>query len=78
MPIPAFTYPITGPLIDLSGMGVAATQAMRDNGVVYISDSGVHRVNADGDAWEPIPGWIVSDTEPTVTFEGMGWFDTNV
>ena len=51
---------------------------MRDNGVVYVSASAVHRVNAAGDGWEPIPGWIVADTEPTNPFEGMGWFDTNV
>ena len=78
MPLPANTYPVSGPVIDLTGFQLPPNDALRDNGVVYVTNSGIYRVNDAGDAWIPIPGWIVSDTQPTDPFEGMGWFDTNV
>ena len=79
MPIPKAHIQSAGHCLTLTGSLLAANTHLRDAGVLYqcMAQSST-QVNAAGDAWIEIPGWMVSDTEPTDTFEGMGWFDTNV
>ena len=77
MPIPAGTYPITGPIIEATGGLLPATTALRDAGTVSLLAGRLRRVNAAGDGWIDIPGHTVSATTPGVgLFEGLLWYDT--
>ena len=78
MPLPSGTIGIPGPIIATAFADVPPTAALRDAGAISLRNGEIRRVNDAGDAWIVIPGWTVSDTEPTDPFEGMGWFDTNV
>ena len=78
MPYPTGTYAIFGPIIDGQFTDLAPSTDLRDLGAVYLRGGMLRKVNDAGDAWVDIPGWVVSDTQPTNPFEGMGWFDTNV
>ena len=77
MPVPAGTYPITGPIIEATGGLLPATTALRDAGTVSLLAGRLRRVNAAGDGWIDIPGHTVSATAPGVgLFEGLLWYDT--
>ena len=76
MAIPVGTYPIGGPIIDISGGLLAASTTLRDNGVLQLRDGVWYKVNAAGDGWEIAPQHAVSATEPSSPFEGMLWYDT--
>ena len=76
MAIPVGTYPIGGPIIDISGGLLTASTTLRDNNVVQLRDGQWHRVNEAGDGWEVAPQHVVGATEPSAPFEGMLWYDT--
>ena len=77
MPLPAFTYPVNGPIIMTASDLPPANAALRDAGVVAIFEGKLQRVNSAGDAWVDVPGWVISATEPSDPFDGMGWYDTS-
>ena len=72
MPFPSGVENIGGPLLDASASDIAATPALRDFGAISLRGGMLRRVNAAGDAWVDIPGWVVADTEPTNPFRGHG------
>ena len=76
MPIPPGTIPHLGPIVDTSGSLLTATPDLRDAGTVSLRDKRLRRVNAAGDAWEDIPGHVISATAPPNPFEGQAWYDT--
>ena len=76
MPIPPGTYPITGPLLDISGGLLTPSTTLRDFGVVTIRGGKIRRVNSAGDGWEDVPGHVIAATEPAARFEGLLWYDT--
>ena len=76
MPIPSGTYPIGGPILDISGGPLTPSAALRTAGVVALRGGKVTRVNAAGDGWEEVPGHVIAATAPTEVFEGQLWYDT--
>ena len=76
MPLPSGTYPVNGPLIETRFRLLTATTALRDAGAISLLSGSIQRINAAGDGWEIIPGWVISATEPTSPFDGQGWYDT--
>ena len=55
MPIPPGTYPVPGPILDISGALLTASTALRDAGVISLRNGQLMKVNSAGDDWEPIP-----------------------
>ena len=55
MPIPPGTYPVPGPILDISGAILTASIALRDAGVISLRNGELMKVNSAGDGWEPIP-----------------------
>ena len=78
MPIPSGTYPIGGPILDISGGPLTPSAALRSAGVVSLRGGKVTRVNAAGDGWEEVPGHVIAATAPTDLFEGLLWYDTTL
>ena len=78
MPIPNGTYPIGGPILDISGGPLTPSAALRAAGVVSLRGGKVSRVNAAGDGWEDVPGHVISAAAPTELFEGLLWYDTTL
>ena len=76
MPIPPGTYPIGGPIFDISGGLLTPSALLRTFGVVSLRGGKVRRVNAAGDGWEEVPGHVIAATAPTEVFEGLLWYDT--
>ena len=77
MPLPAGTYPVTGPIIEATGGLLPATTDLRDAGAVSLYEGRLRRVNTAGDDWDDIPGHVISATAPsTGLFDGMLWYDT--
>ena len=52
MPIPVGTYPVLGPIIDISGSLLTATPALRDANVISLYGGRIRKINAAGDDWE--------------------------
>ena len=78
MPIPSGTYPIGGPILDISGGPLTPSAALRAAGVVSVRGGKLTRVNAAGDGWEEVPGHVIAATAPTDLFEGLLWYDTTL
>ena len=55
MPIEPGTYPVIGPIVDISGALLPASTGLRDAGVISLRNGQVMKVNSAGDDWEPIP-----------------------
>lgn len=75
---PPGTYPIGGPIIDISGgLPTTGLTDMRDAGVIAINGGNWWKVNELGTEWQRADGHIVAATEPTTgLFTGMLWYDT--
>ena len=78
MPIPSGTYPVGGPILDISGGPLTPSAALRAAGIVSLRGGKVSRVNAAGDGWEEVPGHVIAATAPTEVFEGQLWYDTTL
>ena len=76
MPIPVGTYPVTGPLLDVTGAFLTPTTDLRDAGVVSLREGRLRRVNQTATGWEDIPGHHIGAAEPAQTFEGQIWYNT--
>ena len=79
MPIPTGTYPVGGPVVDISGALPTASPALHAAGVVSLRNGQLMRVNAAGDAWEQVPGHHIGASAPTAGTEFLGqiWLDTS-
>ena len=54
MAVPLGTYPIGGPVVDISGALLTASAALRDAGVISLRNGELMKVNSAGDGWEPV------------------------
>ena len=78
MPILKGTYPIGGPILDISGGFLTPTTKLRDHGVILCRAGKIWRVNAAASGWEIVPGHVIASAAPAAVFEGLLWYDTTL
>ena len=78
MATPLGSYPVGGPVVDISGALIVASADLRDAGAVSLRGGVLMKVNAAGDDWEPIVTTFVryateGDLPATVAAGVIAW-----
>ena len=73
MPTPPGTYPVSGPVVDISGALLTASTDLRDAGVISFRDGRLVKVNLAGNDWESIELPTGSSVNDRVAYINGEW-----